>query len=99
MTNEQAKSELMQIYGSLSEEKKMALDVLMAQADGEYISRQAVLEKAVYTETEEGWYGYTVDVDYIKSLPPVKPQDCGTCEVGNPCIYCKHDFVPQESEG
>lgn len=80
MTNERAKSELMQLYGSLSEEKKQALDVLMAQAektcdleksnfdvrqykldtdtayecgynaglqaqaDGEYISRQAVLE-------------------------------------------------------
>ena len=35
------------------------------------ISRNAVLEKAVYTETEEGWCGYTVDVDYIKSLPSV----------------------------
>ena len=53
MTKEQAKSELMQIYGSLSEEKKQALDVLMAQADGEYdgvyisydlISRQAVID-------------------------------------------------------
>lgn len=33
MTNEQAKSELMQLYGSLSEEKKKALDVLMAQAE------------------------------------------------------------------
>ena len=44
MTNERAKSELMQLYGSLSEEKKQALDVLMAQADGEYISRQAVLK-------------------------------------------------------
>ena len=42
MTREQAKSELMQIYGSLSEEKKQALDVLMAQADGEYISRESV---------------------------------------------------------
>ena len=31
MTREQAKTEIMQIYGSLSEEKKMALDVLMAQ--------------------------------------------------------------------
>ena len=31
MTNSQAKSELMQIYMSLSEEKKQALDVLMAQ--------------------------------------------------------------------
>lgn len=36
MTNEQAKSELMQIYMSLSEEKKQALDVLMAQADEEH---------------------------------------------------------------
>jgi hypothetical protein len=38
MTNEQAKSELMQIYMSLSEEKKKALDVAfkaMEQADGE----------------------------------------------------------------
>ena len=33
MTNSQAKSELMQIYGMLSEEKKQALDVLMAQAE------------------------------------------------------------------
>lgn len=35
MSREEAKTEIMQIYGSLSEEKKMALDVLMAQADGE----------------------------------------------------------------
>lgn len=33
MTNEEAKSELMQLYGSLSEEKKQALDVVMAQAE------------------------------------------------------------------
>ena len=33
MTNEEAKLELMQIYGMLSEGKKQALDVLMAQAD------------------------------------------------------------------
>ena len=43
MTREQAKSELMQIYMSLSEEKKQALDVLMAQADGEYISKDKML--------------------------------------------------------
>jgi len=42
------------------------------------VSRDAVLKKAVYTETEEGWCGYTVDVDYIKSLSPVtpKPTEC-----------------------
>ena len=44
MTTEQAKSELMQIYMSLSEEKKKALDVAfkaMEQADGEYITQSA----------------------------------------------------------
>ena len=46
--------------------------------DEDAISREAVLEKAVYTETEEGWWGYRVDVDYIKSLPSVtpKPTEC-----------------------
>ena len=23
---------------------------------------------------------------------------CDECEVGNPCLYCKHEFEPQESE-
>ena len=51
------------------------------------ISRDAVLEKAGYTETEEGWCGYTVDVDYIKALPPVKPQPiCEEREKGE-CPY------------
>ena len=77
---------------------EMAIQALKQEPCEDAISREAVLEKADYTETEEGWSGYTVEVDYIKSLPPVKPQDCGTCEVGNPCIYCKHDFEPQESE-
>lgn len=49
MTTEQAKSELMQIYGMLSEEKKQALDVLMAQTDGEYISRTKALEDVTET--------------------------------------------------
>ena len=42
MTREQAKSELMQIYGALSPNKQQALDVAfkaMEQADGEYINR------------------------------------------------------------
>lgn len=38
------------------------------------ISRKAVLDKAVYTETEEGWSGRTVDVKDIESLPYVTPQ-------------------------
>lgn len=23
---------------------------------------------------------------------------CDTCEIGNPCLYCKHEFEPQEGE-
>jgi len=45
----------MQIYGSLSEEKKRALDVLMAQADGDLISRTELL-KALET-----WDRFGVD--------------------------------------
>lgn len=32
----------------------------------------------------------------VKRMPPVNPQKCNNCEVGNPCIYCKHEFEPQE---
>lgn len=39
------------------------------------VSRKAVLDKAVYTETEEGWIGMTVDVKDIEALPPVNPQE------------------------
>lgn len=38
------------------------------------ISRDAVLDGALYTETEEGWSGMTVDVKYIEALPSVNPQ-------------------------
>ena len=64
---------------------------VVAQADGEYISRQAVLD--LLEDTNNGWI-----INEILQLPSVKPQDCDTCEVGNPCLYCKHEFEPQESE-
>ena len=35
------------------------------------VSREAVLAKKIYTETEEGWSGYTVNADYIEQLPSV----------------------------
>ena len=38
------------------------------------VSREAVLAKKVYTETEEGWSGYTVDVKEIENLPSVYPK-------------------------
>ena len=29
----------------------------------------------------------------------LEQEPCDKCEVGNPCLYCKHEFEPQESEG
>ncbi len=28
----------------------------------------------------------------------LEQEPCEKCEVGNPCLYCKHEFEPQESE-
>ena len=51
---------------------------------------------------------YSIDIDaditltnedgeeIIKAL---EQEPCDTCEVGNPCLYCRHEFEPQESEG
>lgn len=69
------------------------------------ISRQAVID-AMRKNHRSG--GRDIDGDYIEgdyreclyddiiSLPSVNPQDCDNCEVGNPCLYCKHEFEPQE---
>lgn len=49
-------------------------DWLQKEPCEDAISRQAVLDKADYTETENGWCGRTVDVKDVESLPPVTPQ-------------------------
>lgn len=60
------------------------------------IDRQAAVQIAK-EECDNGTYN---DIPWkIEDLPSVNPQDCDTCEVGNPCLYCKHEFEPQESEG
>lgn len=41
---------------------------------------------------------------YIKSISnttgvdfwDLEQEPCDKCEVGNPCLYCKHEFEPQE---
>ena len=64
------------LYGTKwSEALEIAIKALEQEPCEDAISREAVLEKAVYTETEEGWCGYTVDVDYIKSLSSVTPKE------------------------
>ena len=44
-------------------------------------------------------YKHKIAEDILNNLPSVTPQEpCDKCEVGNPCLYCKHEFEPQESE-
>ena len=66
------------------------------------ISRQdaikSIEERAKQIKNEDTLNGLAGAVAILFELPSVKPQDCDTCEVGNPCLYCKHEFEPQESE-
>ena len=73
MTNERAKAEINQLYMMLSEEKKKALDVLMAQADGDAISRQAVLDIA--KSSKSNWIDNSVLFKRVNELPSVNPQE------------------------
>jgi hypothetical protein len=52
-----------------------AIKALEQEPCDDAISRQAVLDKEVYTETSDGWTGWTVDVNDIKELPPVTPAE------------------------
>ena len=42
------------------------------------------------------------DTDLIEALEmatiALEQESCDKCEVGNPCLYCKHEFEPQKSE-
>ena len=78
MTNEQAKSELMQIYGALSPDKQRAIDTLVKiEPSEDAISREAVLNTL-----NKHWLNGTVARrivdelgDSINNLPPVNPQE------------------------
>ena len=68
------------------------------------ISREAIkkdLKNCKVTEIRDedddlvGYYNADTVDSIVRNLPSVK-QDCDNCEVGNPCLYCKHEFEPQE---
>lgn len=87
MTNEQAKSELMQLYGSLSEEKKMALDVLMAQADGKYINIQDAISEIREMAKWHTGDAFNADrvIQHLKQLssvaiPSAEQKKCKDCK-------------------
>lgn len=65
------------------------------------ISRQAVLKAmcdASIPIIYKGKPSFVVDyVGVIETVPSVNPQEpCDKFDVGNPCLYCKHEFEPQE---
>ena len=70
------------------------------------ISRQAVIDGIKEYFHDEYYQRTSIQdcrdcfiEDVLNHLPSVTPQEpCNKCEVGNPCLYCKHEFEPQESE-
>ena len=56
----------------------------------------AISRDEVWDVMQELWGTSGELMDRLMALPPVNPQNCDTCEVGNPCLYCKHEFEPQE---
>lgn len=60
------------------------------------ISRKALIS---HIENQSREWGEDYDAQQIlgdiEDMQPVNPQDCDTCEVGNPCLYCKHEFEPK----
>lgn len=62
------------------------------------ISRTEVIKSIDEREDVNG----KVDAESVRTdivlIPPVNPQNCDACEVGNPCLYCRHEFEPQEKE-
>ena len=66
------------------------------ELNGDMISRQAVNEIINDIRDCISVEGYWAFLERVKKLPAVEPQNCDKCEVGNPCLYCRHEFEPQE---
>lgn len=75
MTIEQAKSELMQIYGALSPNKQRAIDTLVKiEPCEDAISREYVLSKAYAYGNGLEPEGYCVEVEDIQNAPSIQPK-------------------------
>lgn len=90
------------------EKEQSSYNSIKTELNGDTINRQAVID-AMQKNHRSG--GRDIDGDYIEgdyreclyddiiSLPSVNTQKCDNCEVGNPCLYCRHEFEPQERSG
>ena len=71
MTKEEAKSEIMQIYGALSPNKQRAIDTLVKiEPCEDCISRKSVIEEMEKRHAE----GDYITKGFINNLPPVKQE-------------------------
>lgn len=96
MTKEQA---INYLYSSgMSEEQvKTVVEALEQEPSGDLISREQALSSAkCIFESDSKMKAFSM-IKMLEELPSFK-QDCDTCEIGNPCLYCKHEFEPQENE-
>jgi len=91
----EADTTLDEVYKSMIDALEIAIKALEQEPCKDAIGREDMLDAIGHGTT------YTSEElqRIIKGLPPVNPQKCDRCEVGNPCLYCKHEFEPQESEG
>lgn len=103
MTIEQAKSELMQIYGALSPDKQRAIDTLMKiEPCEDAISRQAVLDLIEHYNSDglgALFYGYDEGLKFTKAvnkLPPVNPQEPKTGHWMHDGSHWKNRFICSE---
>jgi len=56
------------------------------------------LREYVEEQRNLGIIPYHVYSTLIDGIDTLEQESCDKCEVGNPCLYCKHEFEPQESE-
>lgn len=65
------------------------------------ISREELIKKAVYTETTDGWSGYTVSAEDIKGMQSVQPktEPCNDCISRQAVLDMLHDMMQMRMSG
>ena len=63
------------------------------------MTREEAIEVIKLALAQVEWdYPMDYAVAFDMAIKALEQEPCDKCEVGNPCLYCKHEFEPQESE-
>jgi hypothetical protein len=111
MTLKEKISQLNDIFAEINEDDNAVC--YLTSEDNELIESaiEALSQESCYNPDE--WCHDCSEYDHDKHCCPrynkvirsaveemkQEQEPCDKCEVGNPCLYCKHEFEPQESEG